>query len=285
MGKSERSEGLQPAGDFIGEWLSKGKEVPSTCSEHGPFIARTFMFRGEEKLTRCTACLEREGRERVQEKLRHQQTYGRQERVEALFQLPRIPQDFVNENFDNHVFVSDPDMREAQKAVFSVARMFAENFDKVLKERGSLLLLGGFGTGKSRLAACVSNHLVGRGYTSMFLTAQYIVNRLGSARSFRSGEGPEDVIRELVGIDLLIIDELEEIYGEREREDMLGVFVSRYAKRAPVIGISNLSLDELRGKIGAKITDRLSHNGAQLPFTWGSYRRREPGTPATWMTE
>ena len=84
-----------------------------------------------------------------------------------------------------------------------------------------------------------------------------------------------EVIDELTGSSLLILDEIQE-RGETPFEDRLLTHVidARYAAMKPTILIANLTKAELSASLGESIVSRAQENGKSIEFNWESYRKQ-----------
>ncbi len=83
-----------------------------------------------------------------------------------------------------------------------------------------------------------------------------------------------DVISELAGADLLVIDEIGAQRGSEYEIGLLHeVIDKRYQLVLPTVIISNLLVDDLKGYIGERALDRLRQGGGKaVGFTWASAR-------------
>lgn len=141
----------------------------------------------------------------------------------------------------------------------------------------SMLFLGNNGTGKTHLASTMAQELLFSGKISSFrYYSAYDLGLLIKNSWFReSAKSEMQIVKDLVDLDLLIIDEVGVQFGTDT--DMLlffQVFNKRLANEKPTILISNKNADELKTLVGPRVVDRL-REGLVFSFTWGSYRGRK----------
>jgi DNA replication protein DnaC len=142
---------------------------------------------------------------------------------------------------------------------------------ETVARRGILVLYGKRGGGKTRMAAELAM-MVG---SSRYRTAMRFLLEIRETFRKDSTKAEIDILNELTGSDLLILDEIQE-RGETAFEDRLLTHVidTRYATMKPTIMIANLTKGELADSLGPSIVDRARENGKSIEFTWPSYRGR-----------
>lgn len=125
--------------------------------------------------------------------------------------------------------------------IMQVAHRYVENFDAMRENGSGLLIYGDVGCGKSFMAACIANALVGMGVPCMMTNFSRIVNQLQE-----SFDGRQKYIDRLNGFDLLVIDDLA---AERDTdymwEQIMSVVDARYRSGLPLIVTTNLTAAEL----------------------------------------
>lgn len=123
----------------------------------------------------------------------------------------------------------------------NVARKYAENFNAMREKGIGLLLCGTVGTGKSYLAASITNTLIDQGTPCLMTNFSRIISRI----SEKFG-GDQKYLDNLNRFDLLVIDDLG---AERDTEFMwekvMDVIDARYRAGLPIIITTNLSMRQL----------------------------------------
>jgi DNA replication protein DnaC len=133
---------------------------------------------------------------------------------------------------------------------FNQARHFAQNLN------GWLLLRGGYGSGKTHLAAAISNFAVGMGVPTLFLTVPDLLDTLRFSYDSEDTtfEGRFDEIR---NAPLLVLDDFgtQNVTGWAQ-EKLFQIVNFRYINKLPLVITTNLSLDEIEARIRSRLIDR-----------------------------
>ena len=132
---------------------------------------------------------------------------------------------------------------------FNQARHFAQNLN------GWLLLRGGYGSGKTHLAAGIANFAVGMGVPTLFLTVPDLLDML------RFSYDSEDTtferrFDEIRNAPLLVLDD----FGTQNatgwaQEKLFQIINFRYINKLPLVVTTNLGLDESAARIRSRLTD------------------------------
>ena len=144
---------------------------------------------------------------------------------------------------------------------------------KIISAGATLSLIGGRGTGKTRLAIEVCRRLDAKG--TRYLSAMDVFLRLQACYRKDANETELAVLQELSKVRLLIIDEVQE-RGNTEWEDrvLTHLIDKRYGAMLPTVLIANLKPAELRDRLGASIMDRMHEGGGMLEIAGDSHRRK-----------
>jgi DNA replication protein DnaC len=139
---------------------------------------------------------------------------------------------------------------------------------------GITALVGGRGTGKTRMAAEVCREFASSDPT--YTTAMELFLRIRSTYDRDSKESEKSVIEDLADASILVIDEVQE-RGNSEWEDRLLTHIidRRYGNERPTILIANLTKKELAGSLGASIVSRLQETGGVIEMTGPSHRTKK----------
>lgn len=147
-------------------------------------------------------------------------------------------------------------------SVLSSAKSFAEGFGK--KETPNLLFIGNSGVGKTFLAECIANELLGRGIPVLYMPVSTLYTKL-SRIHFAGGEEQDNLMRlkdTILNIELLIIDDFgTEKMTESRYEELLEIINTREINnsRRPcrTIITTNLSPREIFDTYGERIASRI----------------------------
>ncbi len=193
---------------------------------------------------------------------------GVRQRLFELSHLDRLS-NLTFENFDirgnkNAKFMTLQDANSLQNA-----REIAENFART--PRGWLLFEGGYGCGKTHLAAAIANYAVSIGTPTLFIT---VPDMLDSLRfTFSDPEVTfESRFEDIRNAALLILDD----FGTQNakpwaQEKLFQIINYRYINKIPTVITTNLMLDEIESRIRSRLQDE--EFVTRIPITAPDYRR------------
>lgn len=147
------------------------------------------------------------------------------------------------ETFDPNV----PGVRDA----YQLAVEYAQNPD------GWLFLLGGYGCGKTHLAAAVANYVMAhQRMRTLFLVVPDLLDQLRAAFAPDQAVTYDARFNAIRTVDLLILDDLgTENATPWANEKLFQIINHRYNERRPTIISSNRNLDDLDGRIASRLSD------------------------------
>lgn len=132
---------------------------------------------------------------------------------------------------------------------FNHARHYAQNLN------GWLMLQGGYGSGKTHLAAAIANSAVSMGVPTLFLTVPDLLDAL------RFAYGAEDTtfeerFEQIRNAKLLVLDD----FGTQNatgwaQEKLFQIVNYRYINRLSTVVTTNLALDEIEARIRSRLSD------------------------------
>ena len=132
---------------------------------------------------------------------------------------------------------------------FNQARQYAARLE------GWLFLQGGFGCGKTHLAAAVANYAVGMGVPTLFLTVPDLLDSLRF--SYNSEDTTfEERFEDIRNAPLLVLDD----FGTQNatgwaQEKLFQILNYRYINQLPLVVTTNLDLDEIEARIRSRLLD------------------------------
>ena len=132
---------------------------------------------------------------------------------------------------------------------FNQARNYAQGLN------GWLLLQGGYGCGKTHLAAAVANFAVGMGVPTLFLTVPDLLDTLRFAYNDQDTTF-EQRFDEIRNAKLLVLDD----FGTQNatgwaQEKLFQIVNYRYINKFPTVVTTNLALDEIEARIRSRLSD------------------------------
>ncbi len=121
--------------------------------------------------------------------------------------------------------------------------------------KGWLLFLGGYGVGKTHLAAAIANFVVGVGVPTLFLTVPDLLDWLRFAYDSTDSTF-EERFDEIRNIPLLVLDDLgTQNTTAWAQEKLYQIINHRYVNRLPTVITTNQQLSELDGRIRSRLED------------------------------
>jgi len=153
--------------------------------------------------------------------------------------------------FAHKVFLNfDPEVQGSGEG-YDAATEFAA------QPEGWLLLLGGFGTGKTHLAAAIANHVVQDHRMQVyFAVAPDLLHHLRAAYAPTSDTSYDERFEQIRSVYLLVIDDLgAEQSTPWAVEKLYQIFNYRYNNRLPTVITSNSDLDSLDPRIRSRVCD------------------------------
>lgn len=262
---------------------TQGPDNGAECPVHGRYTeAKVELFEGSYLDVGCPACQWSALRlaPTDTEQYRQAQQVEQARKLNVLLIGSGITPRFHAATLDNYLTGGNARMTAALER----CREFAENFPEHYQAGRSLLLVGNVGTGKTHLGSAIAQHVIrAHGAQAVIVSAAQII-RVAKGSMARNAQYTErDVIEELAGFDLLVIDEVGAQSGtEYERGLLHEVIDQRYQQVLPTVLISNLSADAaaaadgeltLQDFIGERALDRLRQGGRAVRFTWESARK------------
>lgn len=164
-----------------------------------------------------------------------------------------------------------PRERENLGNALEAAMQYAE------EPQGWLVLMGGFGTGKTHLAAAIANHLKEHSMMHiMFLTVPDLMDYLRMAFDPAAGVSFDDRFQEVRGADVLVLDDLgTENATSWAKEKLFQIIDYRYVTRRATIITTGKAMEEIDARIRSRILDdRGCHVFAITTESYATRRRR-----------
>lgn len=159
-----------------------------------------------------------------------------------------------------------PRDRASLQTAYEASRQFAEH------PIGWLIITGGYGCGKTHLAAAIANVQIERGDKVLFITVPDLLDHLRSSYSQSSEEeGYSNRFEEVRTAPLLILDDMgTESPTAWAQEKLYQILNHRYMAQLPTVITTNHSLDELEPRVRSRMLDMALCQ--QVIITAGDYR-------------
>jgi DNA replication protein DnaC len=162
--------------------------------------------------------------------------------------------------------------RHNLRSAYEAARAFAAN------PQGWLVLLGGYGCGKTHLAAAIANEQLALGRPVLFVVVPDLLDYLRATFSPHSPISYDRRFENVRNVAVLVLDDLgTQSSTEWAREKLFQIFNHRYNLRLPTVVTSNCKLEHIDVRIRSRLMDpdlvRIYHitapdyrsSGSELP--------------------
>lgn len=243
--------------------------VDAECKKHGAYRAKQIpSIMGAPPITMsCPACSAearaKQERERIDAEAR-----AKEAKILRLFDRAGIPERFANRRLSNYTATT-----AGQKRALGIAERFVDSFGDGLTAGASLVLAGKPGTGKTHIACGIGRALIEQTRSVLFMTVLQALRYVKDTYRRESTRTESDAVADLLGPDLLILDEIgAQLGSEHEKMLMFEIINERYQRCRSTILISNLTGEELTAFLGDRVMDRFRESGAVLAFDWDSHR-------------
>jgi len=142
-----------------------------------------------------------------------------------------------------------PWQADSLERAYNQSQQFAQNLN------GWLLLQGGFGCGKTHLAAAIANFTVEIGVPTLFITVPDLLDALRF--SYDNPESTfEQRFEEIRSAPLLVMDDFGTQNATAWAQEKLFQIVNyRYINRLPMVVTTNLLLEQIEGRIRSRLED------------------------------
>ncbi|MBI3244753.1 MAG: ATP-binding protein [Chloroflexi bacterium] len=178
----------------------------------------------------------------------------------------------AGKTFDNFLpegHTTDAVQRASLRFAFETARKYADS------PKGWLLITGGYGCGKTHLAAAVANARLAAGQLVMFINAPDLLDHLRSTFGPGSDVSYDDLFERVRNIPLLIIDDLgAESPTPWAQEKLYQIFNHRYNLALPTVVTSNVELERFDPRLRSRLVDM--DLARRINMDAPDFRRAEP---------
>jgi DNA replication protein DnaC len=155
--------------------------------------------------------------------------------------------------FDNFLpegHTPEREQRQSLRRAYEQCLAFAE------EPRGWLLLHGGYGCGKTHLAAAIANDCLARGLLAIFVNTPDLLDHLRSTFSPTSEVQYDELFEQVRTASLLILDDLgAESPTAWAQEKLYQILNYRYNEHLPTVVTSNLDLVRIEPRIRSRLVD------------------------------
>lgn len=175
--------------------------------------------------------------------------------------------------FENY-FPTNNDLYVAK----SITRNYVETFD--LQVPKNILLIGTPGTGKSHLAASITQEMTEKGYVCIFVSIPRLFSLIKSTYNKNAKVSEIEILGWIEQADLVVLDDIGAEYRADDTEGwavskLFEIIDSRMGKHT--IYTTNYNSKELKERIGARNVSRMLENTEVVRMYGEDYRNRQLG--------
>lgn len=180
----------------------------------------------------------------------------------------------LGERFKGRTFASFDAKRDRE--AFDACSRYANDDRLMERKHNSLLLVGGYGSGKTHLAAAISNLLISKGIPVLFGTS---IGHFDSLRTEFDNTSQKTYLSKMKVTPMLVIDDL----GKEKRSDwtmqvLFDVVNYRYEHLLPMIITTNLAgdgnFDAFANHVGGAVWSRLCEMCNVVETKGSDYRQK-----------
>ena len=154
------------------------------------------------------------------------------------------------ENFLPEGLGLSPDKQKNLRRAYETARAYADN------PKGWLLLKGGFGSGKTHLAAAIANDRLLKGKPALFIVVPDLLDYLRSTYSPNSEVSYDERFESLRSAPLLILDDLgAQSATPWAQEKLFQLLNYRYNAQLPTVITTNQELEQIDLRTRSRLAD------------------------------
>lgn len=167
----------------------------------------------------------------------------------------------------------DKTFENFDRSVPGVQRAFARSFEFARQPRGWLVLMGGYGCGKTHLAAAIANEVIRINYEVLFTVVPDLLDHLRSTFGPNSEVNYDERFEQVRQAKLLILDDLgTENATAWAREKLYQIINHRYNYSLPTVITTNREPREIDPRILSRMEDAVLCP-ERIIIEAGDYRR------------
>jgi DNA replication protein DnaC len=139
---------------------------------------------------------------------------------------------------------------------FNLREAYDRSLEFARDPSGWLVLLGGYGSGKTHLAAAVANYRISLGHAVLFVVVPDLLDYLRATFGPHSETALDERLDAIREIPLLVLDDLGAHNSTPwAQEKLFQILNHRYNSRLPTVITSNQRLEELDPRITSRLVD------------------------------
>jgi len=139
---------------------------------------------------------------------------------------------------------------------FNLREAFERSLEFAREPRGWLVLLGGYGSGKTHLAAAIANYRLSLAHAVLFVVVPDLLDYLRATFGPSSETALDERLDTIREIPLLVLDDLGAHNSTPwAQEKLFQILNHRYNSRLPTVITSNQRLEELDPRVTSRLVD------------------------------
>lgn len=144
--------------------------------------------------------------------------------------------------------------RLLMQEVYSQCRKYADDFSL---ESPSLLFTGSTGLGKTHLSLAIAKEAIGKGYGTLYVTAQKLLSEI-EKEHFQRDKSQTDTLELASSCDFLVLDDLGAEFQSQFTQTMVyNLLNARILKKLPFIVNTNLNFEEIEKRYTQRVVSRI----------------------------
>lgn len=160
----------------------------------------------------------------------------------------------INKALQQASFENYKTSNQTQDKALRIAKRFVEVFDK--KQPINLLFTGTYGVGKSHLAKSITDGIMAKGHSAIFISVPKLLTKFRTSYNKDSEVSEGEIIEMLNGTDVLVLDDLgAEKSSEWAWEKLFEIIDSRQGMHT--IYTSNYDAKDLQKRLGERNYSRV----------------------------
>jgi DNA replication protein DnaC len=196
--------------------------------------------------------------------------------VEELNKYANLPEcDFEHFSLSYYRGKTDAgyDIHKMMANNYKTALAYAEQFDLSSE---SLLIYGLTGLGKTHISLSIAKKVIEKGYTVAYNSVINYLNEISKEKYGRAEDPTADTEREIIGVDLLVIDDLGSEHNTSYLEAIIyNIINTRMNLHKPTIINCNLAdFDELREIYDDRLVSRIAGFYKRIQFVGNDIRQQ-----------
>lgn len=174
-------------------------------------------------------------------------------KMKKLLSISRIGGRFMNRTFENFKINSN------NEVAYQKCKHYVDNFPH--KDGQGLILIGGYGAGKTHLAVAILHALLQKNVNGLFATVPELLEEIKKNFNKDKGNVESDLLDSIKKAEFLILDDLgAEKPSDWVREQLFIIINARYEEMLPTVITTNYRLfgeSQLEERIGARTFSRI----------------------------